>query len=281
MDRRVRRRAGETRSWCGRAAHHACLTRTRTCAGGRLPRSLGSTGDRPGGDHALPRRPCRRTRRGLGRQTGGPGVGQPCSEPAEQYAQAADDLRRLHATIPVPGDVYAFGAARLHVVWPQRIIAAGSVPNNASVSFVLEAPQGRAAFSGISNLRRRPRSCAVRTSRPTSSSGPRQRPVRANCLPPCVRNWLSSGGAGQLVRASFCASCRSVAADRCPGVRNRPERGHRGHRRPDGRGPGRGAGSAGKMKTAEVSPRPARSGPARAHGPSGRRRAVRLRATRP
>jgi competence protein ComEC len=72
----------------------------------------------------------------------------PCSEPAEQYAQAADDLRRLHATIPVPGDVYAFGAARLHVVWPQRIIAAGSVPNNASVSFVLEAPQGRAAFLG-------------------------------------------------------------------------------------------------------------------------------------
>ena len=75
-------------------------------------------------------------------------MGQPCSEPAEQYAQAADDLRRLHATIPVPGDVYAFGAARLHVVWPQRIIAAGSVPNNASVSFVLEAPQGRAAFLG-------------------------------------------------------------------------------------------------------------------------------------
>jgi competence protein ComEC len=72
----------------------------------------------------------------------------PCSEPAEQYAQAADELTRLRATIPVPGDVYAFGAARLHVVWPQRIIAAGSVPNNASVSFVLEAPEGRAAFLG-------------------------------------------------------------------------------------------------------------------------------------
>ena len=142
---------------------------------------------------------------------------------------------------------------------------------------------GRAAFSGISNLRRRPRSCAVRTSRPTSSKCPTTAAPSScpNCLPPCVRNWLSSGWGGT-TRSGILLCKLSQRGSRSVPRCSQPPRAGTSRSPATGRSwSGRGAGSAGKMKTAEVSPRPARSGPARAHGPSGRRRAVRLRATRP
>ena len=37
---------------------------------------------------------------------------------------------------------------QLGVIWPQRVIQEGSVPNNASISFLLAAPEGSVAFLG-------------------------------------------------------------------------------------------------------------------------------------
>jgi len=40
------------------------------------------------------------------------------------------------------------GDMRLTVIWPERVIHAGSVPNNASVSLLLTTPHASAAFLG-------------------------------------------------------------------------------------------------------------------------------------
>jgi competence protein ComEC len=72
----------------------------------------------------------------------------PCQDPAEQYAQVTDELASLPTVIPAPGDVFVMGDSTVSVVWPQRIITAGSIPNNASVSFMLDSPHGSVAFLG-------------------------------------------------------------------------------------------------------------------------------------
>jgi competence protein ComEC len=72
----------------------------------------------------------------------------PCTEPEESYGQALPELQRLPVTTPVPGSVVQVGALQVRVLWPQRIIEAGSVPNNASVSFLLTGPHGSVAFFG-------------------------------------------------------------------------------------------------------------------------------------
>lgn len=72
----------------------------------------------------------------------------PCHDPSEQFAQAQVELAHQLVVTPVPGQHLQVGDMTLNVVWPQRVIAAGSVPNNASVSFMLTAPQGRVAFLG-------------------------------------------------------------------------------------------------------------------------------------
>ena len=72
----------------------------------------------------------------------------PCADPEEQSVEATAKLSGMIVGTPAPGQVYPVGAARIRVVWPRRILAAGSVPNNASVSFLWESPQGTAAFFG-------------------------------------------------------------------------------------------------------------------------------------
>ena len=70
----------------------------------------------------------------------------PCEEPPEQFEAAMRAVAGLPVSSPVPGQTYLIGDSRLEVVWPRRIIDAGSVPNNASVSFVLTSPAGRVAM---------------------------------------------------------------------------------------------------------------------------------------
>jgi competence protein ComEC len=72
----------------------------------------------------------------------------PCLEPAEQHAEAVPLLSALPVATPSPGTTVAVGDMQLTVVWPQRIIEAGSVPNNASLALIVIAPQGRAVFLG-------------------------------------------------------------------------------------------------------------------------------------
>ncbi len=72
----------------------------------------------------------------------------PCHEPAEQYLAVAPALATLPVATPVPGTAVRVGDLWLQVVWPQRIIDAGSVPNNASLSLLLKGPQGSVAFLG-------------------------------------------------------------------------------------------------------------------------------------
>ncbi|MFN8182869.1 MAG: ComEC/Rec2 family competence protein [Candidatus Nanopelagicales bacterium] len=72
----------------------------------------------------------------------------PCLEPAEQHSEALPLLSALPVATPPPGTTVAVGDMHLTVVWPQRIIEAGSVPNNASLGLLVVAPQGRAVFLG-------------------------------------------------------------------------------------------------------------------------------------
>jgi len=72
----------------------------------------------------------------------------PYLEPAEQYAEAVPLLAALPVATPPPGTTADVGDMQLTVVWPQRVIAAGSVPNNASLAVLIVAPQGRAVFLG-------------------------------------------------------------------------------------------------------------------------------------
>ncbi len=72
----------------------------------------------------------------------------PCQEPAEQYMQAQQFLSQVPVSVASPTAVASVGDMRLTVIWPERIIHAGSVPNNASVSLLLTSARGSAAFLG-------------------------------------------------------------------------------------------------------------------------------------
>ncbi len=82
----------------------------------------------------------------------GRAVGQiwvsPCHDPPETYDEALPDLAGLPVSTPTPGTSARIGQLQLSVIWPQRIIESGSVPNNASVSFYLSGPHGTVAFLG-------------------------------------------------------------------------------------------------------------------------------------
>ncbi|HQR80735.1 MAG TPA: ComEC/Rec2 family competence protein, partial [Actinomycetota bacterium] len=89
---------------------------------------------------------------GLAGVLGGRSVGQvwvsPCREPPEQFATAWPTLSGIPVSVPAAGTQVRVGDMVLTVIWPQRVIQAGSVPNNASISFLLAGPQGRAVFLG-------------------------------------------------------------------------------------------------------------------------------------
>lgn len=72
----------------------------------------------------------------------------PLPEPAEQYARAQTALASVPVSTPVPGATATVGAMHVSVVWPQRIIDAGSAPNNASLSLLLISPHGSVALLG-------------------------------------------------------------------------------------------------------------------------------------
>lgn len=82
----------------------------------------------------------------------GRAVGQvwvsPCHDPPDTYEQALPELVGLPVAVPTPGTSAQVGQLHLSVIWPQRIIESGSVPNNASVSFYLSGPHGTVAFLG-------------------------------------------------------------------------------------------------------------------------------------
>ncbi|MEI2644051.1 MAG: ComEC/Rec2 family competence protein [Candidatus Nanopelagicales bacterium] len=82
-----------------------------------------------------------------GRQVGQVWV-SPYDEPAETYGEAALELHGLPVSVPQPGTQAQVGRMQLGVIWPQRVIQEGSVPNNASISFLLAAPEGSVAFLG-------------------------------------------------------------------------------------------------------------------------------------
>lgn len=85
----------------------------------------------------------------------------PCQEPAEQFGLAATELVGIPYSVPTVGSVHALGDSRLHVVWPQRIINSGSVPNNASVTFRLDTPHATVLFLG--DLEEEAQSAVLRT----------------------------------------------------------------------------------------------------------------------
>jgi len=72
----------------------------------------------------------------------------PWQEPAEQFEQARRWLGELPVSTPAPATDAVVGDIRLRVIWPERVIHAGSVPNNASVSLLVSSPHGSAAFLG-------------------------------------------------------------------------------------------------------------------------------------
>lgn len=72
----------------------------------------------------------------------------PWREPVEQYEQAQRLLSGVPVSVPAPTAMALVGDMRLTVIWPERVIHAGSVPNNASVSLLLTTPHASAAFLG-------------------------------------------------------------------------------------------------------------------------------------
>ena len=84
-----------------------------------------------------------------------------CDEPPEEFQRASAALGSVPVSIPGPGSVYQFGDSRMQVVSPQRVIRAGSVPNNSSVAFLLLAPQGRVAF--LADMESEAQSMAMRS----------------------------------------------------------------------------------------------------------------------
>lgn len=72
----------------------------------------------------------------------------PCHDPPETFQQVLPDLAGLPVVTPTPGTQAQVGDMRLSVLWPQRIITSGSVPNNASITFYLSTGHGTVAFFG-------------------------------------------------------------------------------------------------------------------------------------
>jgi competence protein ComEC len=72
----------------------------------------------------------------------------PCHDPPETYNGAVPDLSGLPVTVPTPGTSAQVGGLTLSVIWPARIIASGSVPNNASVALYATGPHGTVALLG-------------------------------------------------------------------------------------------------------------------------------------
>ncbi len=89
---------------------------------------------------------------GLEQVVRGRRVGQvwisPCHDPPDTFARALPDLQGQAVSTPDVGTQASVGALHLSVIWPQRIIQSGSVPNNASLSFYLRGPHGTVAFFG-------------------------------------------------------------------------------------------------------------------------------------
>lgn len=72
----------------------------------------------------------------------------PSHDPPETYEEASPDLAGLPVAVPTPGTQVQVGGLHVRVVWPARVIQAGSVPNNASVSMYVTSPHGTVAFLG-------------------------------------------------------------------------------------------------------------------------------------
>lgn len=72
----------------------------------------------------------------------------PCHDPPDTFQDALPELQGLPTSVPAPGTQAQVAGLHLSVLWPQRIIQAGSVPNNASVSFYLTSTHGTVAFFG-------------------------------------------------------------------------------------------------------------------------------------
>lgn len=84
----------------------------------------------------------------------GRSVGQvwvsPCTEPQQEHRQALSVLGDLPVSVPGAGSVHQIGDTYVQVVSVQRVVSAGSVPNNSSLAFMLVAPQGRlVAFADL------------------------------------------------------------------------------------------------------------------------------------
>ena len=101
--------------------------------------------------HPLPCRPCARTRAACCAAARSP----PCSP----RPSASPSRRRTRSTTSSPGtgiavedvtagDVRSAGAVEWRTIWPRRRIAAGSVPNNASLVLVLTVDGRRVLLSG-------------------------------------------------------------------------------------------------------------------------------------
>jgi competence protein ComEC len=82
-----------------------------------------------------------------GRRVGGVWVSL-SDDPQEQHTRAAAGLGGLPVTAPVPGTVASVGPMTARVLWPERIIHSGSIPNNASVCVMVTTPHGRVALLG-------------------------------------------------------------------------------------------------------------------------------------
>ena len=72
----------------------------------------------------------------------------PCHDPPETFQDVLPQLQGLPTSVPTPGTQAQVGGLHVSVLWPQRLINAGSVPNNASVSFYLTSARGTVAFFG-------------------------------------------------------------------------------------------------------------------------------------
>jgi len=74
----------------------------------------------------------------------------PVLEPADQ-ARMVDEVLQRHrvpSSTVQPGDIRAVGEVRWQVLWPRRVIATGSVPNNASTVLLMQAHGVRILLPG-------------------------------------------------------------------------------------------------------------------------------------
>ena len=90
------------------------------------------------------------------------GLDEPLPGACRAVPRRAPALAALPVATPVPGTTVCVGRpAGCRWCGHSAIIEAGSVPNNASLSLLLNGPQGRVAFLGIWSPRRSPRSLRV------------------------------------------------------------------------------------------------------------------------